>query len=383
MFGKRFEIAKLFGIAIRIDPSWFVVVILISWSLADGYFPSVLPGLTAGGYWSMGAIGALGLFLSVVLHELGHALTARRYKLSIRGITLFIFGGVAELDSEPPSPKVEFLVAIAGPLVSLILAYAFLGLGRTLRPQTVTLAEVFTYLGVINRALVFFNMIPAFPLDGGRVLRSALWRWRRDLRWATRVTSTIGNGFGILLIAAGILDIIVRRDFVGGMWLCLIGMFLRNAASMSYRHLLLRRGLEGEPVRRFMVTDLIAVPRTLSVAQLVEDFIYRYHFKMFPVVDGERLIGCVSTEEVQRLSPEEWPQHTVGAITVPCTGANTVAPDSDAMDALGLMSRSGLSRLLVVDEGRLVGIIALKDLLRFIALKVELEGPRSSLTGSN
>lgn len=375
MFSRRIDLFNILGIPLRIDLSWFVIAFLLAWSLATGVFPSVHEGASQTTYWAMGIIGTLGLFVSVVLHELAHALVARRYGMRIRGITLFIFGGVAELDSEPPSPVAEFVVAIAGPLASLGISVGCLGLaavGTSVEAAAAPVRVLF-YLAVINLMLVVFNMIPAFPLDGGRVLRSALWQWKNDLRFATRVTSRIGAAFGVGLIAIGIYRVIARGDLLGGMWMLLIGLFLRSAAGMSYQSLLLRRNLEGEPVARFMKTDAVAVPRAASVAELVDSYIYKHHYKMFPVVDGERLLGCVSTHEVQALPREEWERQTVGSIVEPCSPENSVTPDSDALSALALMKRSGRSRLLVVDGDRLLGIIALKDLLEFLALKVELE----------
>ncbi len=376
MFGRRIELFRLFGFAIRLDLSWFVVVALVSWSLAASVFPPLYPDLAPATYWLMGVAGALGLFASVVLHELAHALVARRYNLTIRGITLFIFGGVAEMDSEPPSAEAEFVVAVAGPLASILVGGACLGVS-VLSPVMgwpAPLTGVLFHLAWLNFLLVGFNMIPAFPLDGGRVLRSALWHWKSDLRWATRITTSIGSGFGLALIFFGVWRVIAGGDFVGGLWMLLIGLFLRNAAQIAYRQLMLRRTLEGEPVRRFMHTDPVVVPRALPVSQLVESYVYRYHHKLFPVVDDGRLVGCVTTRRVRELPREEWDRQSVNAILEPCSPDNTVAPDTDAMEALARMSRSGASRLMVVEDGRLAGILTLKDMLKFLALKVELEG---------
>jgi len=378
MFGKRYEILKLFGISIRLDLSWFVIVALISWSLADSFFPAAYPQLTPLTYWAMGLTGALGLFASVLIHELAHALTARQFGLSIRGITLFIFGGVAEMDSEPPNPWAEFVVAIAGPVASVILGLSSfaVAMAGAMAGWPMQVFGVTTYLGYINLVLAVFNMVPAFPLDGGRVLRSALWHWKKDLRWATHITASIGRGFGTLLIAFGILRVILG-DLMGG-WMALIGMFLRNAAQMSYRQVLLKRSLEGEKVHRFMRTEPVVVPRSLPISELVDDYVYRHHFKMFPVVDDDRLLGYVETKRIRELPQSEWRRQSVGTIMTPCSPANTVAPETDALEALALMSRTGSSRLMVVDDSRLVGIIALKDLLKFLALKVELEGPSAA-----
>lgn len=384
MFGKRFDLITVLGITLRVDSSWLLVAALLSWLLTSSFAVGYAE-LSTVTHWIMGLTGVLGLFASVVLHEFGHAMMARQVGLSIRGITLFFFGGVAEMDSEPPSPAAEFLVAIAGPAVSFLLAigcFLSYGLfwGLAVSPAALGVLE---YLGLINLVLLIFNLVPAYPLDGGRVLRSMLWFWKRDLRWATSIASRIGRGFGTLLVAFGIFEIIVRQDVVGGLWKCLIGMFLRNAAQMSYRQVLLRRNLEGEVVRRFMKTDLVAVPRAISVADLVQEYVYKYHLKLFPVIDNDRLIGCVTTQQIKELPQSEWTRQSVGTIAVPCSPANSISPDCDATAAMETMSRSGTDQLLVVDDGRLVGVIKLKDLVGFLNLKVELEGDGSRLTGSN
>lgn len=373
MFGKTIDLFSIFGFKIRLDLSWFIVAVLITWSLAVGYFPHVHEDLSPTAYWTMGLLGAVGLFGSVVVHELSHATVARRFGVEMRGITLFIFGGVAEMTEEPPSPKAEFWVAIAGPIASFAIAGAFFALGAVALPTEAAL--VVGYLAVINVILAVFNLIPAFPLDGGRILRSILWQWKDSLRWATRVTSAIGAGFGWVLIGLGVLQLLVggMQAFVGAMWLALIGLFLRGAAQMSYQQLLLRRVLEGEPVSRFMETEPVTVPRHISVAELVEDYVYRHHFKLYPVVDAGRLVGCVTTREVKELPREEWDSTSVGALAEQCSPDNSVAPDADAMEVLSRMSRNRASRLLVVDAGHLVGIITLKDLLEFFSLKIELE----------
>jgi Zn-dependent protease/CBS domain-containing protein len=374
MFGRKIELFSLFGFKVGIDLSWFILAILITWSLATGYFPSVYEDLPPRTYWVMGVAGALGLFLSVVLHEFAHSWVARRHGLPIKGITLFIFGGVAEMAREPPSPKVEFRVAIAGPIASLLIAAVCHSLALAGRQMAwpAPFLGVLSYLALINLVLVIFNVVPAFPLDGGRVLRSFLWGRKGDLRRATAVTSRIGSGFGLLLIALGVVRVLAG-DFVGGMWWALIGLFLRGAAQSSYQQLLLRQVLEGEPVRRFMNDKPIAVDRALSVRELVEGYVYRYHHKLFPVVDHERLVGCVTTRQIKELPREEWDRQSVGAITEPCGEDNSVTPDEDAMKALAKMSRSASSRLMVVEDGRLLGILALKDLLQFFRHKLELD----------
>jgi Zn-dependent protease/CBS domain-containing protein len=325
----------------------------------------------------MGIAGTLGLFASIVFHEFCHSLVARRYGLPMRGITLFIFGGVAEMSDEPASPKAEFLMAIAGPVSSVLLAIglalAYMA-GQSLGwPKP--LSGVVQYLVLLNVVLAGFNLLPAFPLDGGRVLRSILWAVKDDLRWATRIASNLGAGFGLFLIVMGVLRFILAGDFVGGIWSALIGMFIRSASQMSYKQLLMRRALGGDAVRRFMKPDPVTVPPSISVEQLVNDYFYRYHFKMFPVSDGDRLVGCITAGQVKDVPRQQWSEQTVGELAQPCSPENTVRPEMDAMRALSVMNRTGNSRLMVVDGDRLVGIVTLKDMLKFLDLKIDLEGP--------
>ena len=373
MLIKRFKIFDLLGFPIFLDLSWFIIVLLITWSLASNLFPHYYEGLAASTYWMMGLAGAIGLFVSILAHELGHAVVARRFDVSIRGITLFIFGGVAEMTEEPPSPKAEFFVAIAGPIVSIVIAITFYTaavLGGT--ALTTPVAGVLSYLGIINAVVVAFNMIPAFPLDGGRVLRSILWHAKGSLRWATRVTSSIGSGFGLFLILLGVVSLL-GGNLLGGIWQVLIGMFLRGAAQMSYQQVLIRRALEGEPIDRFMSSQTITVPPSTTVDELVENYIYKYHHKLYPVAENGRLLGCITTKDIQQLTREQWERTTVGELAEPCDDENTIERGIDAMQALSQMSKTGASRLMVVQNGQLVGILSLKDMLKFIALKVELE----------
>jgi Zn-dependent protease len=374
MFGKRITIFKLFGFEVRVDLSWLVIAVLVTWTLSKGLFPHYYEGLSRTAYWWMGVAGALGLFISIIFHEFCHSLVARRYGLPMKGITLFIFGGVAEMSEEPDSAKTEFLMAIAGPVSSILLGLGFyvlytIGKGAG---WPVPLTGVTGYLAFINWLLAGFNLLPAFPLDGGRVLRSALWSWRHNLRWATRKASQIGSLFGFVLITLGVINVLMG-NLVGGIWWFLIGMFLRSAAQSSYQQVLVRKALEGEKVKRFMVKEPVTVPRSISVAELVEDYIYKYHFKMFPVMDYGRLAGCITTRQVKEVPRQEWDNHTVGELAQACSGENTVGPDSEAVEALALINRTGNSRLMVVEDGRLVGVLTLKDIMRFLSLRMDLD----------
>lgn len=373
MFGKGIKLIKLFGFEVKVDFSWLLLGLLITWTLAQGLFPHFYEGLSTTTYWLMGVAGALGLLVSIVFHELWHSLIARKFGLPMKGITLFIFGGVAEMTEEPPSPKAEFFMAVAGPISSVVLGLGFFGvtfLGESIGwPQSVT--GVFNYLAILNLILAGFNLIPAFPLDGGRVLRSILWGWKDDLRWATQLSSKIGGAFGIALIIFGVIEVIMG-NFIGGIWMALIGMFIRGASQTAYQQMLLRRSLEGEKVRRFMKSNPVTVPSSLSVEDLVEDYIYKHHYKMYPVVDDEKLTGCVTINQVKEIPKEERDQHKVEELAQSCSEKNTISPDEDAMEALSTMKKNHTSRLMVVDNGKLVGVISLKDMMGFLSLKIDL-----------
>lgn len=375
MFGKRFNLFRLMGFQVRMDMSWIFIAVLIAWSLSTGFFPFYYEGLDRGTYWMMGIVGALGLFLSIIVHEFSHSVVARRYGTPMKGITLFIFGGMAEMSDEPTKPKAEFMMAVVGPVSSMVIAAIFYGVyaagtGGAI-PQPVN--GVVGYLAFINATLAVFNIIPAFPLDGGRMLRSILWGAKGDLRWATRISSFIGSAFGILLIVLGIFSFFTG-NFIGGMWWFLIGMFLNSAARMSYQQLLTRRALEGETVSRFMTRDAVTVPPSATLDSLVNDYVYRYQYKMFPVVsDSDKIEGCITTREIKQIPREEWKNKRVGDVLKPCSLENTIPAGSDAMKALSLMNRTGSSRLLVTEGDRLAGVISLKDMMKFLSLKVEMD----------
>jgi len=293
---------------------------------------------------------------------------------------LFIFGGVAEMEAEPARPKVEFLMAVAGPLASLLLAGVFW--------QTEGLAEawdwplpvigVLHYLGLLNRVLAVFNLVPAFPLDGGRMLRAALWHWMGDLQRATRIATRIGSGFGLALMILGGLTFI-QGGFVAGMWWILIGAFVRSAAAGSYRQLLVSEALRDKPVRELMTADPVTVSPDTSIDRLLEDYVYRHHYKLLPVVADGRLAGCVTLRDVKQVPRERWSYTAVADIAAPCTPSNSVSPDTPASRLIADMGKPGAAgRYMVVDDGRLVGVISLRDLSEYVALKLELEPPGAS-----
>lgn len=365
---------SLFGFKVKVDLSWFILAILITWSLAKGVFPNYFKGFTNTTYWVMGAAGAIGLFASIIFHEFFHSYIAKIYGIPMKGITLFIFGGVSEMEDEPKSPRIEFYMAIAGPLSSLLLSGIFylLMIFNKFAGLPKSSGAVLAYLCVINIVLAGFNLVPAFPLDGGRVLRSVLWGVKRNLKWATRIASSFGSIFGILLIILGVLNFI-SGNFIGGLWYFLIGMFIQNASKMSYRQLVIRRALAGEHVERFMKAQPITVGPNLTLTELVSEFYYKYHFKMYPVVEDGRVMGCITSEEIKKVPHNLWDKYKVKDLLQPCTKDNSVYLHMDAIKALALMSSKGNSRLMVLDGDRLAGVITLKDLLKFLAIKIDLE----------
>jgi Zn-dependent protease/CBS domain-containing protein len=374
MLKNKVTLFRIAGFKVEADASWLIIAVLVAWSLASGLFPSYFDGLQTYAYWIMGVIGAIGLFAGIVLHELSHSLVARRLGIPIQGITLWIFGGVAHMEEVPPNPQAELSMAIAGPLASITLGAAFWGL-HVLGSQTgfpVTIQALTWYLWRINIILGVFNLVPAFPLDGGRILRAGLWKWKNNIVSATRIASIIGSGFAFVLMFLGFL-FMFRGGIVAGIWWIVIGIFLRFASRSSYLRILMTHALSGEPVRRFMKTNPVTVNENITVGELVEDFIYAHHYKMFPVVSSGHLSGCVSTREVKEVPREYWHTTRVSDIAGKCNESNTITPDEDASRALSLMQRSGNSRLMVVESGELSGVIVLKDLMRYLALKLDLE----------
>lgn len=356
---------------------------LIAWTLAGSVFPFLTPGLTAASYWVMAGFATAGLMISIVLHETAHALVARHYDLPIRGITLFIFGGVAEMTAEPNRPRDELLMAAAGPAASLLLAaicYALL-LCATAWESPVAVAGVLWYLALINFILALFNLVPAFPLDGGRIFRAALWSWRGDLVWATRIAAGAGNLFGALLIVLGLVEVL-QGDFVNGMWRFLIGMFLRGAASASYGEALARKVLADIPAGRIMTPDPITVPSGASVQAFIDDYVYRYHHRWFPVVDDGTVVGSVAMQQAASVDRALWPTVPLARIMRPLSPDDVVGPDTDAFTTLTQMRRTGQSRLMVLHHGRLSGMVSARDLLDALSIEQELRPYKSPPTRS-
>lgn len=373
MLQNKITIFRLLGFNVKIDFSWIFIAILVTWSLTMA-FSQYYPEMPLSQHLLMGIGGALGLFISIILHELSHAIVARKYGLPISDITLFIFGGVAEMKEEPNDPKVEFWMALAGPAASFAigLVCGIIFLVSQAMNGHVMVVSIFGYLTGINLILLIFNLIPAYPTDGGRVLRAVLWKWKGDIRQATRISSTFGSMFGILLIFLGVFSII-SGNFIGGMWWCLIGFFLNQAAQMSYKQVLFRKSLKGETVEQFMHTQPVTVDPNMSIQDLVDNYIYKYHYDMYPVRLDDKITGLVTMQGVKEVEKENWPHRYVKDIAQPLTEQNTIAPNMDAVKAFDKIHKSGQTRFLVMDGNDLKGILTLKDLMKFLSIKLELE----------
>ncbi|MCS7235870.1 MAG: site-2 protease family protein [Armatimonadota bacterium] len=363
------RIGRMLGITVQVHLTWFLAVWAIAWSLARGVFPQRIPGLPQETYWAMGFAGALLLFASVLVHELGHALAARRFRIPTRSITLFLFGGVAQLAREPERPVQELWVALAGPATSLALAALF----RILTPsgEAVPATALMGYLAFVNLLLAAFNLLPAFPLDGGRVLRAVLW-WFLGLERATRVATTMGHLTAAAFIALGVLAVFTGRP-VDGLWLILIGWFLDQGAGTSYQQMLLRHALRGVRVRDIMTPDPVTLEADLTLEEAVAGYFLPRKHGGYPVVYGDRLLGILTLHDLKQVPREKWATTRVREAMTPIARAHTVRPEAPAYDALARMVQAGVGRLLVLDaDGSLVGILTRSDLLHLIRLRSEL-----------
>ena len=379
MLGRHVTLFRLLGFEVKLDLSWIFLAVLVTWTLAAGYFPSAHPGLGTPAYWSMAVIGALGLFASIVLHELSHSVVARGYGMQIAGITLFIFGGVAEMREEPPSARAEFFMAIAGPIASLVLAGLFALLAGMTGGETSAIGIVFGYLALINLILAVFNMVPAFPLDGGRALRAVLWGWKDDIRWATRITASMGFAFGLFLMALGLMSLL-GGNVIGGLWWGLIGLFLAGAARASASQLETKATLAHERVAARMTRDPVTVTPDMELRDFAELALARGH-RLYPVVSEGRLIGQIETRVLSGLARDRWPGMTVRDRMMPAGEMPHLGADATLADAMDLMTRTGRSRLLVTaGDGpplHLAGILVLRDILRVLELRAELHVPET------
>jgi Zn-dependent protease/predicted transcriptional regulator len=372
MFQNAVRLFDIMGFEIRVDPSWLLIAALIVWSLATGYFPTEVPGLHTGDYLIVAVTGMLGLFASLVLHELSHALVARHFGLGVGGITLFLFGGVAELDQEPQSARSEFWIAAAGPAMSLVLALAFSLLERAAAGASAAVVALLSYLAAINLILALFNLLPAFPLDGGRVLRAALWRAKGDLLAATRIASRTGAAFGYLLVALGLAVLFSGQSVIGGLWPILIGLFLAAAARATLAQMLTRRALSGHRVADLMTEAVHVTSPDRTVRALVDEVMLRHGVGFVPVVENGKAIGYVDTGTIRHIDRENWDTTRVEDVFVALTAEMRAEPREPLAALFERISRSGRRKFIVEEGRRFAGVITLSDLVAHIAVLREL-----------
>jgi Zn-dependent protease/CBS domain-containing protein len=355
------RLGRVAGIEIGVNWSWLLVFGLIVWSLATVVFPDQVEGLGDATYLTMAVVGALVFFLSILLHELGHAVQARREGMEIDGITLWLFGGVAKFKGMFPSAGAEFRIAIAGPVVSLLIGLGFLAMALWLDLPRAVLGVV-AWLGTINLIILVFNMLPALPLDGGRVLRSALWAARGEFGWATAVAANIGRGFGFVFIAGGLALFMAGGGF-GGIWLAFIGWFLLGAASGEARYLAVREALAGLRVGDLMVREPATVEPGLTLGRFMDEIVWNRRFTSYPVVEAGRPVGILPFRCVARVPRTEWDERLVRDCMVPLEEVPVLTAETPLVDA-ALELGDGVGRALVVDGDRLVGYLSVTDLAR-------------------
>jgi Zn-dependent protease/CBS domain-containing protein len=362
--GQSWQIGRIFGIPLKVHVSWFLVFLLVTWLLAQSYFPHVLPNLPVWEAWALGMLAALLLFASVLVHELGHCVVAMRYHIPIGQITLFIFGGMAQIRREAPTPKAEFLIAIAGPIVSLVISFTFLGL--TLLPGVpAPFAAVFEQIQFGNLILALFNLVPGYPLDGGRVLRAAIWAWSKNFHKATRLAARAGQLFSVLLVMLGIVAI-TMGSALNGMWLMLVAGFLYVAAQNSHRQTFFQESLSSLSVGDVMTQNVVGLETNQTVDKAVNNYFLRYGFGGFPVIEEGRLVGMVSLKELTAVPRETWNAITVGQVMIPSAPQFAVHAQEPLTAAMDRMMQEDRSRLIVTQGDNVVGIITRSGIRRHL-----------------
>jgi len=380
------RLGRIAGIEIGIHYTWLLALVLITWSLAEGFFPQASPGYNRGTYWIVGIVAALFLFLSVLLHELAHSLVAQARGISVRSITLFIFGGVSNLAEEAEKPSVEFAMAVVGPVTSLVLALVFWIIFQAVQPSSslasffhfggwlpqknIAAASVY-YLALINALLAAFNILPGFPLDGGRVLRSILWGTSGNLTRATNIAATVGRLFGWGFIAWGMFLVLFAGDWLGGLWIAFIGWFLSNAADASRQEVTLKEHLTGTRVKDIMYVGQESINPKTTVADVVYGIFQQRFRRAVPVCQDNRPVGIVTITDVKGLPQEKWAQTPVEQIMTR-EPLYSVSPEDDLNSAMKLIAQHDLNQVLVLSQGQCVGLLSRADIIRYLQLSQEL-----------
>ena len=367
-----FQIGRLFGINIKIDYSWFVIFALVTWTLGSHYFPIFYHYWSKSTYWLMAILTSIIFFASIIAHELAHSLVSKAKGIPVRSITLFIFGGVAEISDEPKKPSGEFWMAIAGPITSLTIAIIFRILYLVFGGHKTPFSAMAMWLSFINLTIALFNLIPGFPLDGGRILRSIIWGITKNLKIATRAASIVGRVVAYMFILWGIWTIFSKNNVFDGIWIAFIGWFLENAASSSYRQMALRETLQGMKVRDVMMSNCTRLPKELTVRELVDSYILHSNYQCFPVMDNDVIIGIVTLQTVKNISKDRWESMTMEEAMTPLSEMTSVNPDEEVFTVMQKMSAENVYQFPVVENGQLIGMVSRDNIMNVINLKTEL-----------
>jgi Zn-dependent protease/CBS domain-containing protein len=368
--GPGLEVFEVWGIPIRVHPSWLLVFGLVTWSLSAGYFPGEYPGWTVRAYWTVGAVTSLVFFASILIHELGHSWVARRNGVPIRSITLFVFGGVARLGREPESPGAEFRIALAGPVTSFALAALFKGAWLLVQDAPV-LAAPAIWLARINFMVAVFNLVPGFPLDGGRLLRAGVWHWAGSLQRASQIAVFAGQLVAFGLIGWGILTV-MKGNVIGGMWVAFIGWFLQNAAAQSEAEGHLREMLRGVTVAQVMTADCRRIEPGSSLERIVREEVLGAGRRCFTVTEDDKLAGLLTIHEIKAVPPERWPEVTAGEVMVPVEKLTVAEPEADLLTAIEKLDDANVAQMPVLADGRLLGLIGREQILHYVRVRGEL-----------
>jgi Zn-dependent protease len=364
------SLGRVLGIPIGVDYSWFLIFALLTWSLATSYFPAEFMGWPVTQYWIVGAVTVVFMFGSVLLHELGHSVVALRYKIPVRSITLFIFGGVAQIGAEPPSAISEFWIAIAGPVTSFALALIF-GLLQSIVGSLAPLLAIAKYLAYINGALGLFNLIPGFPLDGGRVFRAILWGTTHSLRKATIIAANVGRLVAYLFILFGVWQIFTG-NFGNGLWIAFIGWFLETAASSQIHQQTIHDLLAGHHVEDAMRRDYTSIPPNTPLEQLINQHILGTGKRSLVVKQDDRVLGLLTLHNVKSIPSSNWSTSTAAQVMIPLEKIKWIRPEAELVDALGEMDRDGVNQLPVMVGDQILGVLGRDDVINFLRTMSEI-----------
>ncbi|UCE19354.1 MAG: site-2 protease family protein [Gemmatimonadota bacterium] len=365
------RIGRIFGIEIFIDSSWLIIFALITWSLSSFYFPHYHPGWSVRMYWLIGVTTSIIFFMSVLIHELAHSLVAKKQGEEVRNITLFIFGGAAQIADEPDRPSKEFRMAIVGPLTSIALAVVFGIIWLIAREINQPLAALTRYVAFINVMLALFNLLPGFPLDGGRVLRSIVWGATGNFRRATRIATWAGQVLAFIFIVWGIIQVFAG-SFIGGLWIAFIGWFLHSAASRSYHQVFLREMLRGVRAKDLMTTDFKTVTGNMSVQKLIDEYVLHHAGHAFLVAENGHIEGIVCLEDIKVVPQEKRATTLVREVMTRKEELATAAPEEDGNVILSRLGSRDVGQLPVIERGQVIGILCRSDILRNLQLRTEL-----------